>query len=132
MSPSLVVRIVAPLALAAAVALPGSAPASSSGCVNLPVTPSVKPDLKAAYLTLHGPKLRSKGPLPGSTFYGRCGGTHWAAADFPFPGNDLDDQPETFREFPGAHWRDRGDDGAFCTIPAQLRALWGRSGGPCS
>jgi hypothetical protein len=129
----LLVCLVAALGAAAIAAIPGSAAATSGHCVNLPVTASVKPAIKAAYLHLHGPKHRSNGPTPGTTFYGRCGSTLWASADFPDLGRaETDDQPETFRKLSGHIWHDRGDDGALCTVPLALRKMWGIGDpGPC-
>jgi hypothetical protein len=102
-----------------------SAPAGATGdCRNLAAAPSVKTQLRAAYLDAHGARTPVKGPLPGSTYYGRCGTTRWAAATFSRPRVGTTDQPETFRRLRGHRWRDRGDDGAFCKVPRALVAIW--------
>jgi hypothetical protein len=102
-----------------------SAPAgATAGCRNLVAAASVKAQLRAAYLDAHGARTRVKGPLAGSTYYGRCGTTRWAAATFSRPRVGTTDQPETFRRLSGHRWRDRGDDGAFCKVPRSLVAIW--------
>jgi|SRR5215471_9248809 len=116
--------------LLAVALLTGPAGANSSRCVNLKVTPGVKPALKAAYFATH--KAHSS-PLPGTTFYGRCGTTLWAAGTFPDPrAGGTTDQPEVFRKLPGHVWHDRGDGGSICEVPAALRKLWGPNGEPCN
>lgn len=126
----IVVCLTGLLGIAAFAAITGPAGAKSSSCVNLKVTPGVKPALKAAYFAAH--KAHSS-PVAGSTFYGRCGTTYWAAGSFPDPHlHDLTDQPEVFRKLPGHVWHDRGDGGSICEVPAALRKLWGPNGEPCN
>ncbi len=131
MRPTIVVCLLALVVAGALAAGSGPAGASSSGCVNLAVTPGIKPALNLAYRNLHGPKHTVAGPLAGTTYYGRCGSTHWAIGDFVQDGKTLGDQPETFRRLAGHIWHDRGDDGSICNVPARLRRLWGAHGPPC-
>ncbi len=128
---SVVVALAAVIGATALAAITGSAGASS-GCVNLSITPDVKPGLHLAYKTVHGTKRTITGPLPGTTFYGKCGSTRWAIADFEENRHPLDDQPETFRRLAGHVWHDRGDDGSICSVPKSLRKLWGPVGEPCT
>ncbi len=117
-------------AVATALATAGAPAGASSACVNLHVTAGVKPALKAAYFAIH--HHHSSGPVAGTTFYGRCGTTLYAAADMPDPRfKETDDQPESFRKLAGHVWHDIGDDGSLCTIPKALRlGLW-HERGPC-
>jgi hypothetical protein len=132
MRASVIVSLVAVTGATAVAALSGPATASSSSCVNLKVTADVKPALRLAYFTLHGSKHRAV-LQPGSTFYGRCGATYWAAGTFNDVGRaETNDQPETFRRLPGHVWHDRGDDGALCSVPLSLRKKWNMGvQGPC-
>jgi len=126
----LVVLATTAAVIAAALAIAGGSAGAASACVNLKVTAGVKPALKAAYFAIH--HRHSPGPTPGTTFYGRCGTTLYAAADMPDPRfAETDDQPESFRKLAGHVWHDIGDDGSLCTIPKSLRlGLW-HLRGPC-
>jgi hypothetical protein len=131
MRASLAIALVGVIGTLLISAIAGSAGAST-GCVNLAITPDVKPALHLAYKTAHGTRRTITGPLPGTTFYGRCGSTHWAIADFEENHRPQSDQPETFRRLAGHVWHDRGDDGSICSVPAGLRRLWGPRGEPCT
>jgi hypothetical protein len=113
--------------LAEADGSPAAPAAAASTCANLRAPSTLHAKLSAAYQTAHrGSTKKQIGPLKGSTFYGRCGATHWAIAEFGFAdGSEMDDQPETLRQLGGAGWKDRGDDGAICAVPHALTTLWG-------
>ncbi len=123
--------VLAALAVAVPLVASGGAASGASACVNLKVTSGVKPALKAAYFAIH--HRHSPGPVPGTTYYGRCGTTFYAAADMPDPRtpNGTDDQPESFRKLAGHVWHDIGDDGSLCTIPKSLRLGFWHLRGPC-
>lgn len=107
-----------------ALGVPGG-PAQAASCTNLRVAAGTKPALATAYHRAHsGQRPRATGPVPGTTYYGRCGSIFWAAATFTAPGVGATDQPETFRRLAGGGWRDLGDSVTVCRIPRGLRLIW--------
>lgn len=115
------------LALAAAV------PAFSSGAkgkaVNLVATARVKAMLRAAFLVEHHQysQRRVKGPMKGTTYYGRYGRTEYAFATFSVPRTGTTDQPELFKRPAKGVFHDRGDTGGeICKgdVPLALIKVW--------
>jgi hypothetical protein len=97
--------------------------------VNLVATAKVKKALRSAFLKNHRRWAPSKikGPLKGTTYYGRYGTTKYAFATFSIPKFGTQDQPEVFRKRPGHAWRDLGDTGGeICksVIPLPLIKVW--------
>jgi hypothetical protein len=117
--------LVASVALAAAAVAPGSAPRA----VNLIATPKVKAALRTAFLHAHKryTSQQVKGPLKGTTYYGRYGQTKYAFATFSIPVLKTQDQPELFKRPSGRAWRDLGDTGGeICKrdVPLALIKVW--------
>ncbi len=117
--------LVASVALAAAAAAPGSPPRA----VNLIATAKVKAALRTAFIHAHkqyAPR-KIKGPLKGTTYYGRYGQTKYAFATFSVPRTGTTDQPELFKRPSGRAWRDLGDTGGeICKrdVPLALIKVW--------
>ena len=108
--------------LALLVPAAGTSVAASASCVNL-TAPAA---LRATLTKVHG-RPRENPIGRGSLFYGRCGATRYAIADFT---GALGDQPEVFRKLDGQPWRDRGDgqfeDGCHQrAVPKALVTAWG-------
>lgn len=98
--------------------------------VNLVATPTVKAQLRSAFLRAHRGYAPAKvrGPLKGRTYYGRYGKKEYAVATFSVPLTGTTDQPELFRRPRGGAWRDLGDTGGeVCPpyVPLPLLRLWG-------
>ena len=96
---------------------------------NLVAGPKVKKALRSAFLHAHRTDSpRSvKGPLEGTTYYGRYGRTKYAFATFSIPKFRTQDQPELFKRLPGHAWRDLGDTGGeICKreVPLALIEVW--------
>ena len=93
--------------------------------VNLVATPSVKDQLRSAFLRAHRRYAPAKvrGPLKRRTYYGRYGRKEYAVASFSVPGTGTTDQPELFRRPRGGVWRDLGDTGGDVCPPSVPRAL---------
>lgn len=132
MSRLLAAALVASLVLGVA----ASATAGPPKAVNLVATAKVKAALRTAFLHNHrryAPR-KVKGPLKGSTFYGRYGQTKYAFASFSIPRFGTQDQPELFKRLPGRAWRDLGDTGGeICkgSVPLPLIRVWHlRAGSP--
>jgi hypothetical protein len=73
---------------------------------------------------------QTKGPLPGSVYYGEYQGIRYALAAFDFPLTGTTDQRRLFVQLPGIpYWVDVtnvGDSPSSATaIPCPLRELWG-------
>jgi hypothetical protein len=85
--------------------------------------------IRAAFLLEHpqySPK-RVKGPLKGTTYYGRYRRTYYAFATFSVPRTGTTDQPELFKRPPGGVFHDRGDTGGeICKrkVPLALIRVW--------
>lgn len=97
--------------------------------VNLVATAKVKAALRTAFLHTHKryTSAQVKGPLKGTTYYGRYGQTKYAFATFSIPRFRTQDQPELFKRLPGRAWRDRGDTGGeICKrdVPLPLIKVW--------
>jgi hypothetical protein len=115
-------------------ALAVAVPALSSGsarprAVNLVAGPRVKSMLRAAFLIEHHrySPLRVRGPLKGSTYYGRYGRTEYAFAVFSVPRTGTTDQPELFKRPRGGVFHDLGDTGGeICKrkVPLALIKVW--------
>ena len=117
------------LSLAIAMLLVPMSSLAAGGARNLVVTPSVRAALRQAFLSAHrnlAPR-RVKGPLKGTTYYGRYRGREYAFADFSIPVFGTQDQPEVFWRPARGVWRDRGDTGGdICppTVPLPLIKVW--------
>ena len=122
------------LVLIAAVAgLVAAVPAAAAPkAVNLVATPRVKTMLRASFILFHHKFNRRynaknvKGPLKGTTYYGRYGATEYAFATFSLLG-DTTDQPELFKRPIGGVFRDVGDTGGeICRsrVPLALIKVW--------
>jgi hypothetical protein len=121
------------LILIALVALGAAVPALSSSSKprarNLVATPRVKAKLRASFLLAHHQyrQRRVKGPLKGTTYYGRYGSTEYAFAVFSVPRTGTTDQPELFRRPRNGLFRDLGDTGGeICKreVPLALIKVW--------
>jgi hypothetical protein len=98
------------------------APAGSN-CVNLKVPKGMKAELRQAYRRGHrGQRPLDEGPRRGTTYYGRCGSTHWALARFYNDELGDMDGPEAFRRT-GNTWHDINDNGA-CRVPLDMLRVW--------
>jgi hypothetical protein len=111
--------------------LAAALPAVGAGAkaVNLVATPRVKAKLRAAFLIKHHQysQRRVKGPLKGTTYYGRYGRTEYAFATFSVPRTGTTDQPELFKRPAGGVFRDVGDTGGeICKrdVPLALIKVW--------
>lgn len=119
--------------IAFVVALVPAVPASAAPrAVNLVATPRVKSMLRASFILFHHKYNRRynaktvKGPLKGTTYYGRYGNTEYAFGTFSVSGNTTD-QPELFRRRVGGVFQDRGDTGGeICknAVPLALIKVW--------
>ncbi|HEX9415572.1 MAG TPA: hypothetical protein VF895_02565 [Gaiellaceae bacterium] len=113
--------------LGLAVSLPAlSAPPKA---VNLIATPRVKSMLRAAFILKHHQysQRRIKGPLKGTTYYGRYGRTEYAFSVFSVPRTGTTDQPELFKRAVNGIFRDLGDTGGeICKrdVPLALIKVW--------
>jgi hypothetical protein len=110
-----------------AVALP--ALSSPPKAVNLVATPRVKAMLRAAFILKHHrySQRRIKGPLKGTTYYGRYGRTEYAFSVFSVPRTGTTDQPELFKRAVNGIFRDLGDTGGeICKrdVPLALIKVW--------
>ena len=121
------------LALIALTALAATVPAFSSSskprAVKLVATPRVKAKLRASFLIAHHQysHRRVKGPLKGTTYYGRFGRTEYAFAVFSVPRTETTDQPELFKRPRNGVFRDLGDTGGeICKreVPLALIKVW--------
>jgi hypothetical protein len=115
------------VALMALVAIPASG--AGGGAVNLVATPRVKAMLRASFLIAHHQyrQKRVKGPLRGTTYYGRYGKTEYAFATFSVPRTGTTDQPELFKRPARGVFRDVGDTGGeICKsrVPLALIKVW--------
>ncbi len=122
----IVVTVVAGF-LGLAVAVP--ALSSPPKAVNLIATPRVKAMLRAAFLLKHHQysQRRVKGPLKGTTYYGRFGVSAYAFSVFSVPRTGTTDQPELFKRPVGGIFRDLGDTGGeICKrdVPLALIKVW--------
>ena len=113
------------LLLAAALPALGAKPKA----VNLVATPRLKAKLRASFLIKHHQysQRRVKGPLKGTTYYGRYGRTEYAFATFSVPRTGTTDQPELFKRPVGGVFRDLGDTGGqICKrdVPLALIKVW--------
>ena len=113
----------------AALAMTGAA-AATPKAVNLVATARVKTMLRASFLLFHHRYNRRynarnvKGPLRGTTYYGRYGRTQYAFAVFSVSGSTTD-QPELFKRPVGGVFRDIGDTGGeICRVPLALIKVW--------
>jgi hypothetical protein len=121
------------VAIACLAALFSAVPAAAAPkAVNLVATPRVKTMLRASFILFHHKYNRRynaktvKGPLKGTTYYGRYGKTEYAVATFSLSG-DTTDQPELFRRPVGGVFHDRGDTGGeICksAVPLALIKVW--------
>lgn len=99
---------------------------------NLIATPTIKRQLRTALLarlSKYGlPTAGVRGPLKGTTYYGRYRDHEYAFAEFSIPPTGAQDQPETFSRRVGGRWVDRGDTGGeICPgrpIPLALIKVW--------
>ncbi len=88
---------------------------SSGGCANQTIPPDVRDRLSVAEGT-------KRPAVEGSVYYGTCGGTDWAIAEFPGGGQSV------FKET-GFTWTKLGSVAtAKCQIPSDLRDAWGQGG----
>jgi hypothetical protein len=119
-----VIVLSALLVLAVASAMPAAGTAASS-CVKLRPTKALKRGLRAAHRRVTSRPFG--GPRRGSVYYGRCGPTWYALADFKDFELGYQDQPERFRRRPHHRWKDRGDTGGdVCrAAPRALLRRWG-------
>jgi hypothetical protein len=113
--------------LGLAVALP--ALSSPPKAVNLVATPRVKAMLRAAFILKHHQysQRRIKGPLKGTTYFGRYGKTEYAFSVFSVPRTGTTDQPELFKRPARGIFRDLGDTGGeVCKreVPLALIKVW--------
>jgi hypothetical protein len=97
--------------------------------VNLIATPRVKAMLRAAFILKHHQysQRRIKGPLKGTTYYGRYGRTEYAFSIFSVPRTGTTDQPELFKRAVNGIFRDLGDTGGeICKrdVPLALIKVW--------
>jgi len=106
--------------------------AAKPKAVNLVATTRVKAKLRASFLLFHHKYNRRytsknvRGPLRGTTYYGRYGKTEYAFATFSLSG-DTTDQPELFKRRVGGLFRDIGDTGGeICKsrMPLALIKVW--------
>ena len=101
--------------VAAAVILLGTGGGSSSSCANQVIPPDLRGRLSVADGT-------RRPAVPGSVFYGACGGTSWAIAQFPGGGDGVFKQT-------GFSWTKLGSiASAECLIPSDLRDAWNLGG----
>jgi hypothetical protein len=118
----------------ALVALTVALPALSAGtarprAVNLSAGPRIKSMLRASFMLAHynySPR-RVRGPLKGTTYYGRYRRTYYAFATFSVPRTGTTDQPELFRRPRGGVFQDLGDTGGeICKreVPLALIKVW--------
>jgi hypothetical protein len=107
--------------------------AASEKAVNLVVTDEIRQSLRrtaTSGFTSRQAK-QTKGPLPGSVYYGEYGGIKYALATFDFPITGTTDQPDLFVQLPGvSYWVAVTDVGgsplsAATPIPCPLRKVWG-------
>lgn len=117
--------------LAGFLGLAAALPALSSPpkAVNLVATPRVKAMLRAAFILKHHQysQRRIKGPLKGTTYYGRYGNTEYAFSVFSVPRTGTTDQPELFKRSVNGIFRDLGDTGGeICKrdVPLALIKVW--------
>jgi len=95
--------------------------------VNLVATPSVKSQLRQAYLAAH-PELAPHEvgtPVAGRTYYGFYSGTSYAVATFIV--GSAPAYPTIFRTGKDGHWKVRRQThGGVCTdvVPSKLIKLW--------
>jgi hypothetical protein len=99
---------------------------------NLTVTPDVRQAVRNAVISGEDRSLakKTKGPLPGSMYYGEYQGVHYAVAAFDMPYTGTTDQPTLFVQLPNVPWfmpvTDLGgsplDEAA--AIPCPLRQVW--------
>jgi hypothetical protein len=113
--------------LGLALALP--ALSSPPKAVNLVATPRVKAMLRAAFILKHHQysQRRIKGPLKGTTYFGRYGKTEYAFSVFSVPRTGTTDQPELFKRPAHGIFRDLGDTGGeICKrdVPLALIKVW--------
>jgi opacity protein-like surface antigen len=120
------------LAVCAALLMATASAAATPKAVNLVATPRIKNMLRASFLLFHHRFNRRytarnvKGPLKGTTYYGRYGRTEYAFAVFSVLG-DTTDQPELFKRPVGGLFRDVGDTGGeICRsrVPLALIKVW--------
>ena len=107
--------------------------APSGKAVNLVVTDEIRHSLRLAAISRLPTQQakQTKGPLPGSVYYGEYGGIKYALAKFDFPITGTTNQPDLFVQFPGVgFWVRLTDVGqvplsAATPIPCPLRKVWG-------
>ncbi len=116
--------------------------AKGTGCTSLVVSASIKAAVTRAYGMQSRPKLVHIAPVRGSFYFGKCGGTFYAATRFE-PTADatlteqvaLQDEGAAMKYFSetGSSWRYIASDGvpasprgcaAIHRIPARLAQLW--------
>ncbi|WP_143658572.1 hypothetical protein [Streptomyces sp. IMTB 2501] len=117
--------------------------AKTGGCRSLPVSPTVKASVTAAYRRRAQPPLTHIAPVKGTFYYGSCDGVLYAGTRFHLtPGSTeaeqvaLQDDGAAMKYFvdrPGAGWHYVASDSfpagprgcaAIAQIPAHLAALW--------
>jgi len=107
--------------------------AASQRAVNLTVTDEIRQSLRrAAIFGLPSRQAKqTKGPLPGSVYYGEYEGIRYALATFDRPITGTTDQPDLYVQLPGVgYWVAVTDVGgsplsAATPIPCPLRKVWG-------
>ncbi|NEB05974.1 hypothetical protein [Streptomyces sp. SID13726] len=119
------------------------APVRPAACRSLPVSPTTKSNVTAAYRTEAQPPLTHITPVKGTFYYGSCDGTFYAGTRFQLtPGSTPAEQValqddgaamKYFVERPGSAWSYLASDGfpadpqgcaAIPQIPARLAVLW--------
>jgi len=98
---------------------------------NLAVTDEIRHSLWLAFVgDATSPEAKAtKGPLPGSVYYGEYQGIRYATAVFDVPGVGTTDQPTLFVQLPGTTWLSVTEIGnqpaeAVRAIPCPLRKIW--------
>jgi hypothetical protein len=107
--------------------------AFSGKAVNLVVSDEIRHSLRLAAVADLGLReaRQTKGPLPGSVYYGEYGGVKYALAAFDFPGTGTTDQPSLLVQLPTIrYWVVVNDVGGgpiseATAIPCPLREVWG-------
>jgi hypothetical protein len=107
--------------------------ASSGKAANLVVTDDVRHSLRLAAVADLGSRQarQTKGPLPGSVYYGEYRGIKYALAAFDFPLTGTTDQPLLLVQLPGVtYWVVVTDVGGSPlsearAIPCPIREVWG-------
>lgn len=100
--------------------------------VNLQISAADRAALRQALLASGGAASSEvEGPLPGTVFYARYGGTEYAIATFSYAQTGETDQPERFSRPAGAHaWHHDGDSGGPLAdfLPCPVLQAWQK---PC-